>query len=333
MTTTDLDLAARHVLGQYSGLTSLPSVEPLGSRGGFSGALLWRITSGDHHFCLRAWPESGPDPDYLHWVHQLMTTARRAGLAFVPAIQLTAQGRSLVHHAQQLWELTEWMPGVADFHEHRSPARLRAACTALARLHQVWAAIDTVEGRCPGLLRRLERIEAWRRLAAAGWRPAACADPADPVAAWVAPASRLVSAMAGRVVTWLLPWVDRRLPLHPCLCDLWHDHVLYMHDSVSGLVDYGSVKVDHPSVDLARLLGSLVGDDAAGWEAGFNAYRALHPLAEEEGRLARALDWSGVVVAAANWLMWLYRDGREVDNRGAVALRLAALVERMQRWV
>ena len=51
------------------------------------------------------------------------------------------------------------------------------------------------------------------------------------------------------------------VPLHACLCDIWHDHVLFTVDKLTGLVDYGSVKVDNikdlsvqPDVD-----GALVG--------------------------------------------------------------------------
>src|SRR5437763_1299451 len=49
----------------------------------------------------------------------------------------------------------------------------------------------------------------------------------------------------------LTPWADRPVPVQPCLCDVWHDHVLYTGDAVTGLIDYGEVKPDHPAVDLA----------------------------------------------------------------------------------
>ena len=35
-----------------------------------------------------------------------------------------------------LWELTPWLPGVADFHQQPSPSRLQAAVHALARFHR-----------------------------------------------------------------------------------------------------------------------------------------------------------------------------------------------------
>src|SRR5262249_33844918 len=120
--------------------------------------------------------------------------------------------------------------------------------------------------------------------------------------------------------------------LHPCLCDVWHAHVLFEGEVVSGLVDYGSVKVDHVAADLARLLGSLVPDDAAQTAAGLDAYGRLRPLAARERELVALLDETGAILAAATWLRWLSRAGRRCEDRAAAADRLASLVRRIERW-
>ena len=96
-----------------------------------------------------------------------------------------------------------------------------------------------------------------------------------------------------RIPICLKRWADRTWPLQPCLCDVWHDHVLFDGDRVTGLVDYGAVKIDHPAVDVARLLGSLVEDDADGWAIGLTAYREVRPFTADEAQLARALDCRG----------------------------------------
>jgi Ser/Thr protein kinase RdoA (MazF antagonist) len=113
---------------------------------------------------------------------------------------------------------------------------------------------------------------------------------------------------------------------------VWNDHVLFSEEAVSGLVDFGSVRIDHASVDLARLLGSLVGDDREGWEAGLDAYKALRPLSLTEQGLARALDQTGTILGMANWLRWLYLERRVFVDRQAVADRLGALVRRIEGW-
>jgi homoserine kinase type II len=111
---------------------------------------------------------------------------------------------------------------------------------------------------------------------------------------------------------------------------VWHDHVLFEGDAVTGLIDYGAVKIDHVAVDLARLLGSLVGASRDAWSIGLQAYRRLRPLADDEEQLAHVLEESGNTVAAANWLMWLYRDGRAFEDRAGAARRLGLAVARME---
>ncbi len=125
------------------------------------------------------------------------------------------------------------------------------------------------------------------------------------------------------------PWLAREVPVQPCVCDLWHDHVLFTQDQVTGIIDFGSVKVDHISVDLARLLGSLVGDDAAMWQIGLSSYQAVRPLSPDEIALARVLNRTGVIIAATHWLRWLYRDGRVYDSSAAVTARLLFLLRRL----
>jgi Ser/Thr protein kinase RdoA (MazF antagonist) len=179
--------------------------------------------------------------------------------------------------------------------------------------------------------RRLRAVEEWRLLLRSGWRPRfGTAERAvlNPVAerAW-----DLLPTAVEQLPALLEPWRSRTLPLQPCLCDVWHDHLLYEEDILTGLVDYGAMKTDHVAVDLARMLGSLVGDDRGQWELGLQAYREVRPLTGEEEVLAGVLDRSGVILGAANWLRWVYSDDRRFDDLWLVAGRLAALVERIDR--
>jgi homoserine kinase type II len=130
----------------------------------------------------------------------------------------------------------------------------------------------------------------------------------------------------------LAHWATNDVPVQPCLCDLWRDHLLFVGDQLTGLVDYGALKVDHVAVDLARMLGSLVEDDAPSWESGLKAYRRLRPFSPSDEHLARMLDRSGTILGLANWLRWLYHNGRTFEDLSAVANHLECLICRIERW-
>jgi Ser/Thr protein kinase RdoA (MazF antagonist) len=313
------------VLARYPAPLHGPAT-PLLNHGGFSGARLFRIDTPGGALCLRAWP-ANVDAAQLDFVHALMRRAVDANLEFVPRVLRTVGGESCVRVDGQWWELTTWMPGAADFHQQPTPQRLRVSCIALAQVHDAWSDPPPALATLPAVERRLAVVHDWQPLIASHWQPPA--DPLDPVAPWARRAWPIVRRRLREVERLLVPWRGRAMLLQPCLCDIWHDHVLFTSDRVTGLVDFGSCKIDHVAVDLARLLGSLAGDDGALWEVGLDAYAALRPLSAEERGLARDLDQTGVVVGAANWLRWLYRERRAYADRGAVARRLAALGQRM----
>jgi Ser/Thr protein kinase RdoA (MazF antagonist) len=327
-----LAVAASEVLGQFSPEFARARLIPLGNRGGFSGASLWRVETESGHFCLKAWPLSGPTPERLGAIHVLLQQARRADLPFIPSVQSSRNGATWVTHAGRLWDVQEWMRGSADFHARSTPARLAAACTALAQLHGAWESGQSTVGPCPALQRRLDAWQEWCRLCETGWRLPGDLLGGDPVHPWAERAWRLLAAYRDEVPRRLAAWRAHRLRLHPCLCDIWHDHVLFEGDTVTGLIDFGSIKEDHVSVDLARLLGSLCGNDAALRAAGFDAYRRVRALSGDEQALSIALDETGTLVGMANWLKWLYLEQRGYEDREAVARRLNALVQRVETW-
>jgi Ser/Thr protein kinase RdoA (MazF antagonist) len=326
-----LNAAALEVVQHYSPLIGPALPKPLGNHGGFSGARLWRIDAPAGPLGLRAWPPAFP-PERLRFIHLCMTAARSAGLSFVPQVFAPSGGGLWAEHSGRLWELQEWLPGEANYHRRPSLAKRKSACAALARLHNCWASSGRFEsGVCPAVTRRLEAVRQWRELVQSGWRPSeqAVDDSARALAerAWRALANH-INLIPGLFRRWRL----RIGPLQPCLCDVWHDHLLFDDDYVAGIVDYGAMKIDHPAVDVARLLGSLVEDDAVGWATGLAAYREVRPFTAEEEELARVLDLTGTTVGASVWLRWLFHDGKEFADRAAALRRLEVLVGRMEKW-
>lgn len=331
MSSSPLDSAAAAVRTRYSLLGKEGSLTPLGNHGGFSGAFLWRIDGPAGPLCLRAWPLYETWPQLL-FRHRLMTQARQGGLTFVPAIFPALDGGSAVEHAGRLWELTEWLPGRADFHERPSATRLEAACSALAQLHRIWQSISSSTTDCPAVQRRLSAIAQWRTLLRSGWNPLAVAAQSDPVRPIIERAWHRLPSAIEQVPHRLQRWCTGRSSVQPCLCDVWHDHLLFEGERLTGLIDFGSIKNDHVAVDLSRMLGSLVGNDAVAWQVGLQAYRRIAPLSEDEEELAHALDETGTVVGVANWLRWLYDEKRPFADHEAVVRRLRELVIRLESF-
>jgi Ser/Thr protein kinase RdoA (MazF antagonist) len=332
MSARSLDLDAQVVLHQYGFVRPECVLEALGNRGGFSGARLWRLESAAGWLCLKAWPQGGTSPVHLGRVHELMRLARDRGLAFVPLVFWSDDGATCVEHAGRLWDLTSWLPGKADFHDHPTSTRLEAACTALAQLHAAWAAVSPTVRPCPAIQRRLDRAHEWQALVRSGWQPQFATTYSPSIRPLAERAWALLLAWADWVPRVLARWVEPPQPLQPCLCDIWHDHVLFEGDAVRGLIDYGSVKLDHVAVDLARLLGSMAGDDTTLRAAGLQGYARLRPLTWQEEELVTVLDETGTLLGLANWLNWLYREGRRYEEPDAVAGRLRTLVERVESW-
>ena len=53
---------------------------------------------------------------------------------------------------------------------------------------------------------------------------------------------RLLGRWAGQVPGRLQAWTASGWRLQPCLCDLWHDHLLFEGDRLAGVVDYRAAK-------------------------------------------------------------------------------------------
>jgi homoserine kinase type II len=243
------------------------------------------------------------------------------------------QGRTFVRYAGHLWELTYWMPGRADFRSDPRPSRLQAAMATLAEFHRAAATFSGYgprQGPSPGISQRLEMVNRFaqsdlealcRHLAARPWLE--FHDRAWHLLTLARIALDLVREVLHRAS-------HLRVPLQPCICDVWHDHVLFSGDRVTGLVDFGAMRVESVAADVARLLGSMAGDDENLWRVGLDAYHAERPLSGDERALVGPLDQSGVLLAAIHWVDWLYCEHRRFPDPAAVARRMDEVFSRLQ---
>lgn len=319
------------IVRQYPANFQPNRVEPLGAARGMSGAQFWRVESPAGTHVLRRWPSEHPTPERLRFIHGVLFHAAEHGISFLATPIPTTTGESFVLFDGHLWELSPWMPGTADYELAPNKQKLAAAMTALAKFHSTVngfpeRGLQQVAGAPLAISRRLSRL---RELSHRGTNDLAEAINVDTWPDLATLARRFLgttSATLPRAIAQLAPLSNIILPVQPCLRDIWHDHVLFMGDEVTAIIDYGSINIDTPSTDVARLLGSLVGDDEAGWHAGVKAYSTIRPLSADEERAAKALDTSSTILAGCNWLRWIYIDGRQFEDR-------AQIVERFQRIV
>jgi Ser/Thr protein kinase RdoA (MazF antagonist) len=321
---------------------------PLGAGSSFSGAGLWRVEHGGRIYVLRRWPKSLAKGRHVTRICHLQRHLAEAGLPVASPLPLLDFPDSFeftkisIDRDVATWTLSPWLPGAADYWTASRPAKLRAALRTLAELHQAAAsylASDRSGGPrtapSPALIQRSDRLE---ELKSGEWADLnvllARAEP-SPERSAAAEALELMRRSLGPLWDEALPWRNEPLPLQWVLRDVWHDHVLFAEDRVTGVLDFGAAAVDSTAGDIARLLGSLVADDRAGWAAGLEAYEQVRPLSPVERAAIPFFDASGTLLSAFNWVHWLYRDpaplGPNVD-RAAAHRRLQRLINRLRHF-
>jgi homoserine kinase type II len=310
----------------------------LASAGGFSGARFWRLDTPRATLCLRRWPTEYPGDERLAFIHAVLGLVHHRGFTKIPVPIRALDGNSFVSLSGYLWELTPWLPGRADYLPERNPRKLAAAMQALAGWHLAAADFpsnDRSAAPSPGIEARLQQIE---RLRDGGFdqlvRAVGGLRANDHNSAELVRLAVKLFALYPRVEASIRPKLlaakSIRVPLQPCIRDVWHDHVLFDGEQVSGLIDFGALKVESVAGDVARLLDSMSGDDLAAWQSGLAAYQAIRPLSSGEMSLVSAFDESLALLSGMNWLDWIYGSGRIFDDLTQVVSRLRTVVDRLE---
>jgi homoserine kinase type II len=326
----EIDLL-RPVLQAYREILFLQTCTPLSSSCGFSGARLWRIRGAGGEFCLRRWPAEHPDEARLQFIHAALRKVYERGVREVAVPLGAAGGATWIQHDGSRWELTRWMPGRADFHDDPRAEKLRAALAWLAKFHLAAATENPGFGASPGIT---ERRQLLHRMHAGEAAEIARSLPALPWPEFIERGQRILQTFSHRA-----PAVERMLAeaqpvvvgLQPCIRDIWHDHILFDGERVSGVVDFGAMRNESVASDIARLLGSLVADDSYLRRIGLEAYCEARPLSEHEQRLLPVFDASEVLLSGMNWLRWICLEGRQFDQPQRVLVRLDEILLRIER--
>jgi Ser/Thr protein kinase RdoA (MazF antagonist) len=295
---------------------------------GFSGAGVFRVTSTSGTWCLRRWPNgaAGLPAARIRELHRWLAFLASEGVTTVAVPVSSRNASTLVFAHGSHWHLEPWLPGTADFHQQPTDVRLRNTATALATLHlaaeryapstegAAWFACGF--GASPAVIERRERLRQWsvprggvkrnpkpergsgsskNHGPSLTRRVTAQRDLAGELAA-------SLSTLAPRIAEELERLTGVRVRLHSCLRDVWHDHILFAGDAVTGIVDPSAARTENVASDLSRLLGSLLADDQERWPIALDAYAERRSLSPDERRLIPALDRSGVALSAAHWL-------------------------------
>ncbi len=334
------------ILEQYSLTGPVLSVEPLVSGRGFSGARIWKVTTTAEAWALRRWPGQGLSAMRLTGLHQLVRHLADCGVSVIAVPCRSRSGETLVTHGAGLWQLEPWQAGVADFNQRPSLDRLRHAMRVLAQVHVSAArflpsasAVEWFcsgrEGMAPAVSERLERLTTV-------WTPAQLEvaveqvrfDEDGPLREVALPLLQCVRAGRELVLRDLREASGWRVPLQPCLRDVWHDHLLFTGDTLTGLIDLSAARTESVASDLSRLLGSLLGDDRPDWwQTALSEYARHRPLTVEEGRLVDVLDRSAVLMSGLTWIERRQRGAIAREDLPRVVARLETIHTRLSRLV
>jgi len=328
------------ILKRYPQQYQPQHVESPADTRGFSGAVVVRVDCPAGQFALRGWPPDGLSRKRILGLHRLLAEISRRGVSQVAVPVASSDGTRLINVQNRLWQLEGWMPGKADFHENPSEARLRAAMACLAGWHRAAATFEPRPEEAawfssqslspsPAVSERLELIDRWtaprreelrRRMAHSGQTE--FRRTAEPVL-------DLFTRAAPRVAEELRTVRERKFRLQPCLRDVWHDHLLFTGDEVTGLIDASACRAENVATDLARLLGSLVGDRRADWDIGLNEYQKHRLLTLDELALVFLLDRSAVLLSGMTWLDRHYLQRSEFGPPERILDRLKTILARL----
>ncbi|MBT7257018.1 MAG: phosphotransferase, partial [Planctomycetaceae bacterium] len=239
----------------------------------------------------------------------------------------TVHGEPLCRVDNTHWELSLWMPGAPIAETEINDGQLRAAARTLAEFHnttnslsQQQRASPAVDFRCNMIDRlwstQLKQLKSTRDVSGV----------VDSGIKKVLLDQFQYQAHALRQQLELL----RSTPVLqiPIFGDIWSDHVLFNNDEVSGIVDFGAMKIESPCLDIARLFGSYADFSSEALRRGVSYYGEFRGLNDLDHSLIELYDRAYVILAGVQWLIWIEREQRFFLDNEAVRQRLHRLVRR-----
>lgn len=328
------------LLSQYRRDLHPSRIEPP-PNAGFSGASVFRLQCDAGEFCLRAWPPESLPRERILGLHHILRFLFEAGVSTVAVPVASQHDETLVAAEGRLWQMEPWLPGTADYWQKPSHDRLQGAMRALADWHRAAAGFipsgreadwfaSTPSAPSPAVAERLRLIRSFRGGRCDELRAKLTHHDRPEFRELGLQTLRAFDGKAGDLEHQLVAFHNLRFALQPCLRDVWHDHVLFTGDEVTGLIDPSACRSENVATDLARLIGSLVGDDRTRWDIALEAYNQARPLSLDERALVHVLDRSGMMLSAMNWLDRILIKQQGPPDRTRVEERLRTIVRRLE---
>ncbi len=291
-----------------------------------SNAHVWQICYQETTYCLKCWPCGLYSEQQLEVWHDLLRHINANGFQKVALPTMARSGLSVVCKNNELWDLTTWLPGTACPPEECDDQKLDEMLCSLAEFHQAASTFQKpIIDVSPGLQKRREIL---RHFSAGGSRQLELAL-SQSTPPWHDLLQKLFAELlrvTPGILSELSSMADRELIQQWCLRDVKCDHMLLEGGRVSGIVDYGAANVDSVACDLARLAGSVRGDQKCDWQSILASYESHRTLTPDERELIPLFHAGGITSASANWLGWLLLEKRNFHRAKNVQLRLKWLL-------
>jgi Ser/Thr protein kinase RdoA (MazF antagonist) len=329
------------VLSCYSGRYRPLRIEPLGATGGFSGAMIVRVETEIGDYCLRGWPTDSLPRKRILGLHRLLSSLFQQGVTQTAVPVSSESGSTLVVEQDRFWQLEPWMPGIADFHDNPGDVRLSETMACLARWHRAALLFSPQQeerewffcksnAQSPAVIERLEMIRAWTREKCQRLKQVMSRSGDSPFRELAEEIVKSFGRLAPSLIGQMESALQMPFELQPCLRDIWHDHVLFSDNEVTGLIDASACRGENVAADLSRLLGSFVGDDRSGWDFALKEYARHRAFSVDEEGLVVVLDRSGVLLSGMTWLDRHFLQGERFGDESAVLERLETNLKRLE---
>ena len=316
-------------IGHATPVPNSQEIESLGSAGGFSGAEFWKVTVGVTEYCLRRWPNSKPTRSQVDVIYPTLEHVKRySDLPLAFPIQ-TLRGESMCRADNAHWELSLWMPGAPIADTEINDDQLRAAARALAEFHNTTSSLSQQQRASPAIDFRSTMID--RLWATQFEQLQATQDVSGVVDSGV---KKMLLDQFRFQAHGLRQQLElmRSVPVLqiPIFGDVWSDHVFFKNDEVTGIVDFGAMKVESPCLDIARLFGSYADYSPEALRRGISYYGEFRELNDLDLCLIELYDRAYVILAGIQWLIWIELEQRFFLDNEAVGQRMHRLVRRCE---